>query len=227
MTSHRVKRAVSCCQEYSSSTRSALCDSAAELFAERGYAGTSLDEVVADARVTKGALYHHFKGKLALFEAVFDRVEADAVKRITADVRREKDPWQKALTGVSSFLEVCRQPAYRRIVMQEGPVALGFDRWRSEERSTYGLVQDLVREVMRQYDVHGTLLDTFTYIFFGAMSSASIAVAESDDPDRASEEVSTVVSLMLAGLRQAVESGIDLSAPLHDPRALLQDDLGA
>jgi AcrR family transcriptional regulator len=211
-------------QEYSSSTRRALLDSAAGLFSERGYAGTSLDEVVAAARVTKGALYHHFQGKLALFQAVFDRIEAKAVKSIAADVRRERDPWQKALTAVASFLQVCRQPDYRRIVMQEGPVVLGFDRWReSEERSTYGLVYDLVHRVLRQYDIEGTLLDTFTRVFYGAMSSAGIVVSEAEDPEEASREVATVITLMLAGLRRLAESGLDLTAPIDDPRRLFAD----
>jgi AcrR family transcriptional regulator len=192
-------------QEYSSSTRRALLDNAAELFAARGYAGTSLDEVVSAARVTKGALYHHYQGKLDLFQAVFDRCESNAVKRINSDVRRKKDPWDKALTAVASFLEVCQEPAYRRIVMQEGPVVLGFDRWReSEERSTYGLVHDLVRRVLRQYDIEGTLLETFTRIFYGAMSSAGIVVSEAEDPEQSSREVSTVISLMLAGLRRTL-----------------------
>ncbi|MGH3366758.1 MAG: TetR/AcrR family transcriptional regulator [Nocardioidaceae bacterium] len=208
-------------QEYSSSTRRALLDSATELFTERGYAGTSLDEVVAAARVTKGALYHHYKGKLALFEAVFERIEADAVRKISSDVRRVKDPWQQAVTGVSSFLKVCQQPHYRRIVMQEGPVALGFERWReSEERSTFGLVHDLVSRVLRQYDVGPDMLDTFTRIFFGAMSSAGIAVLEADDPERAGREVAGVVTLMLAGLRELAGSGLDLTAAVEDPRAL-------
>ena len=219
MSTARVKRRISRRQEYSSSTRKALLKSASDLFAERGYAGTSLDEVVTSARVTKGALYHHFAGKLALFQAVFDHCEANAVKRITSDVRRQRDPWDKALTAVSSFLDVCQEPAYRRIVMQEGPVALGFDRWReSEERSTYGLVHDLVRRVLRQYEIEGALLDTFTRIFYGAMSSAGIAVSEAEDAETASREVATVISLMLAGLRQMAEAGVDLSAPVLDPR---------
>jgi AcrR family transcriptional regulator len=223
MTTSRAKRKMSRRQEYSSSTRRALLDNAAELFAARGYAGTSLDEVVSAARVTKGALYHHYQGKLDLFQAVFDRCESNAVKRINSDVRRKKDPWDKALTAVASFLEVCQEPAYRRIVMQEGPVVLGFDRWReSEERSTYGLVHDLVHRVLRQYDIEGTLLETFTRIFYGAMSSAGIVVSEAEDPEQSSREVSTVISLMLAGLRQLAESGIDLTAPLDDPRTLFQ-----
>ncbi len=59
-------------QQYSASTKRALVDVAEELFTESGYAATSLDAIVAGARVTKGALYHHFSGKQALFEAVFD-----------------------------------------------------------------------------------------------------------------------------------------------------------
>ncbi len=224
MTAGRPARRISRRQEYSSSTRRALLKSAAELFAARGYAGTSLDEVVSAARVTKGALYHHFQGKLALFQAVFDDIEGGAVKRITADLRRQKDPWDKALTAVSSFLAVCQEPAYRRIVMQEGPVVLGFDRWREgEERSTYALVHDLVRRVLRQYDIQGTLLDAFTRIFFGAMSAAGVTVSEAEDPERASRDVSTVISLMLAGLRQMAESGVDLTAPMDDPRSLFRD----
>ena len=65
-------------QQYSASTKRALVDVAEELFTEHGYATTSLDAIVAGARVTKGALYHHFSGKQALFEAVFERVETDA-----------------------------------------------------------------------------------------------------------------------------------------------------
>jgi AcrR family transcriptional regulator len=224
MTTTRAKRRISRRQEYSSSTRRALLKSAADLFAERGYAGTSLDEVVSAARVTKGALYHHFQGKLALFQAVFDHIEGTAVKQITADVRREKDPWDKALTAVASFLQVCQQPEYRRIVMQEGPVVLGFDRWReSEERSTYGLVHEMVRRVLRQYDVEGRLLETFTRVFYGAMSSAGIAVSDAEDAEAASRDVATVISLMLAGLRQMAESGVDLTAPIDDPRSLFRD----
>lgn len=224
----RVKRRIGRRQEYSSSTRRALLDCAAELFAERGYAGTSLDEVVSAARVTKGALYHHFKGKLALFEAVFERTEAEAVKTINSAVRRQRDPWDKAMTAVSAFLDVCQEPAYRRIVMQEGPVALGFDRWReSEERSTYGLVHDLVHRVLRQYDIEGSLLSTFTRIFYGAMSSAGIAVSEAEDPEEASREVATVISLMLAGLRQVAESGLDLTRPLEVPSSVPSSQPGA
>src|ERR671926_602467 len=79
-------------QQYSASTKRALVEIAEELFTEQGYANTSLDAIVAGARVTKGALYHHFSGKQALFEAVFERVETDASKRINKALKGQRDP---------------------------------------------------------------------------------------------------------------------------------------
>ena len=81
-------------QEYSASTRRALVDVATDLFTDRGYAGTSLDEIVAGARVTKGALYHHFSGKQALFESVFEKVEERAARDIHRAVRGNRVPWE-------------------------------------------------------------------------------------------------------------------------------------
>ena len=108
-------------QQYSASTKRALVDVAEELFTEHGYANTSLDAIVAGARVTKGALYHHFSGKQALFEAVFERVETDASKAINKALKGKRDPWEKAQAGLRAFLEVVQEPRYRRIVIQEGP----------------------------------------------------------------------------------------------------------
>src|SRR4249919_3588541 len=114
--------------EYSASTRRALVDVAEELFTESGYAATSLDAIVAGAQVTKGALYHHFSGKQALFEAVYARVEADASATIQRSLEDHADPWERAMAGLRAFLDAVRRPAYRRIVLQEGPAVLGYER---------------------------------------------------------------------------------------------------
>src|ERR1700745_3972640 len=92
--------------QYSASTRRALVDVAERLFTEHGYAATSLDAIVAGADVTKGALYHHYSGKQALFEAVFEKVEAAGAHSIQEAVKGRPDPWEKALAGLHAFLEV-------------------------------------------------------------------------------------------------------------------------
>ena len=198
-------------QEYSATTKKALVDVALELFSQQGYAGTSLDEIVAGARVTKGALYHHFKGKQELFEAAFVTVEDQAAERIRRAIRATRDPWEKALTGLREFLAVTRTDAYRRIVIQEGPAVLGYERFREhEERSTFGLVQDIVASLLSAYELPTATIEAFTRIFFGAMSAAGAAVSTADDPEQASDDAEGAIVLVLAGIRSLVESGADL-----------------
>jgi AcrR family transcriptional regulator len=195
-------------QEYSASTRRALIEVAGELFTDQGYAGTSLDEIVAGARVTKGALYHHFSGKQALFESVFEQVEDDATRAIRKTVRDNDDPWEKALSGLRAFLDVVREPEYRRIVIQEGPAVLGYERYREqEERSTFGIVQEIVASVLQGYDLEKSMVETFSRVFFGAMSAAGAAVSSAEDTRRAGAEVEAVIGFILAGLQQLAESG--------------------
>jgi len=189
-------------QEYSSSTRRALAERATALFAVRGYAGTSLVEVVAAARVTKGALYHHYGSKLALFEHVVDVAQKDATTQISRRLRSEKDPWARAEIGLRMFLQICQEPTYRRIVMQEAPVALGPERWREVERaSAYGLIEQIVSDLFTGLDVPQNLIDTFAVIFYGAIDAAGLYVAAAEDAEAASADVETVIGSVLLGLR--------------------------
>ncbi len=207
-------------QQYSASTKRALIDVATELFAEQGYAATSLDAIVAGARVTKGALYHHFSGKQAVYEAVFEKIETDASKRIKKALRRSRDPWEKADLGLRAFLEIVQEPAYQRVVIQEGPAILGYERFREqEERSSYGLIQEIVKVVLSSshYELSEEMTDTFARIFFGAMSAAGETVSSAQDPAAAVIQVEAAFTFILAGLRSLAESGILLT----DPEAFL------
>jgi AcrR family transcriptional regulator len=209
-------------QRYSASTKQALVDVAVEQFTEHGYGGTSLDAVVAGARVTKGALYHHFSGKQGLFEAVFLRVEEDASRQIRAALRGSRDPWDKALVGLRAFLEVVQQPTYQRVVIQDGPAILGYERFREqEERSSFAIVQDIVGSVLEAstYELDDSMKQTFSRIFFGAMSAAGESVSTAEDPRQAVARVEAAIGFILSGLRALAEQGV----ALLDPATTLPD----
>ena len=197
-------------QRYSDSTKRALVDVAEELFTTHGYSATSLDAIVAGADVTKGALYHHFSGKQAIFEAAFERVESRASSGIARATEGHDDPWEKAQAGLRAFLEAVQEPAYRQVVISDGPSVLGHERIREqEERSTYAIVDEIVRSALGTdaYDLDDAMLDTFTRIFFGAMSAAGSAVAVSQDPAAAAARVELAIGTIMAGLRQLLDSG--------------------
>ena len=199
--------------QYSASTRRALVEVAERLFTEHGYAATSLDAIVAGADVTKGALYHHFSGKQALFEAVFEKVEAAGSQQTHDALHGHSDPWEKAIAGLRAFLAVVRQPSYSRIVVQDGPSVLGYERFREqEERSTFSNVVEIVHAVLAAGDwpVDEQMEQTFARIFFGAMSSAGTSVSTAPDADTEAERVELAIGFILSGLRSLSEQGAQL-----------------
>lgn len=189
--------------EYSESTRQALVDNAVELFTKRGYAGTSLDEVVKRARVTKGALYHHFSGKQALFEAAFESVETRLFERLSKIVSTPGDAWEIAVGGLRAYVRECLEPSYQRIVIHEAPVVMGWERWReAEEHYSFGLLRAGMQLLREAGEIDEDLpVEITTRLLFGALSAGASTIASSPDPRKVSRDVERTVVRVLEGLR--------------------------
>jgi AcrR family transcriptional regulator len=189
-----------------------LVDSALELFTERGYAATSLDEVAKRARVTKGALYHHFAGKQALFEAVFDVVENTTMSRLAKIVvNREGSVWDSVMEGLRQYMKVCLEPSYQRIVIHEGPVVMGWERWREcDDRYSFGVVRAGVALLVESGEIDDLPVDTTSRLLFGALWSGATLIAGSADPQRTSEEVFDTLVRLLEGHRRVRSTGQDV-----------------
>lgn len=190
--------------DYSESTRSALVDSAVELFTKRGYAGTSLDEVAKRARVTKGALYHHFSGKQALFEAAFDAVESLVFGRLEKIMSGPQSPWDRALSGLREFIKSCLDPSYQRIAIHEAPVVMGWERWReAEDRCSFGLIRSSLEALIEAGDIASVPVEITSRLLFGALSSAATEIAGSAEPKKIGAQVEAVIVQLLNRIRSS------------------------
>ncbi|MGB3444963.1 MAG: TetR/AcrR family transcriptional regulator [Actinophytocola sp.] len=190
--------------DYTESTRQALVDSALQLFTKRGYAATSLDAIVKTARVTKGALYHHFSGKQALFEAVFDQVGTAAVARLTNVVEGDGAAWERAMVGIHSYVGVCLEPSYQRIVIHEAPVVMGWERWReAEEHFCFGLVRGAIESLIEAGEIDRLPVEATTRILFGALSAGAETIATASDPKGAAADVTKTITAVMTGMRRA------------------------
>lgn len=188
--------------DYSESTRTALVDSAVDLFTKRGYAGTSLDEIAKRARVTKGALYHHFSGKQALFEAAFDSVEKLVHGKLQKVLDGPGTAWERAVEGLHSFMKTCLNPSYQRIVIHEAPVVMGSERWREAEGAySYGLIRSIVSELIKSGDLVGVPEEITSRLLFGALSTAASMIASSADQKTVSEQTERVIVQLLGLIR--------------------------
>lgn len=188
---------------YSEATRAALLDEATALFAERGYAGTSLEDVASASHVTRGAVYHHFASKQALFEAVLDLQEA----RVSVDViaaASTADPWNAAMLALDTYLTHCCDPVYGRLVWLEGPAALGWHRWRECEKDyAYGLVERFIRDLVDGGYLRGTAFDSLVRFSFWMLGGAGLAVAEAppEDKSRVRDEWRYLIGQAISSLR--------------------------
>jgi AcrR family transcriptional regulator len=191
-------------EQYSQATKTALLEAATRRFADRGFAGTALEDVAADINATRGAVYHHFAGKTALFEEVFEQLETVAVGRAVTAAASTTDPWQAAFAALDVFLEICCDPVYGKIVWQEAPLALGWHRWREwEEKLAYGLVEQLVDGMMNSGVLERQPLETTTRIAFSMLSAAGLALSEAAEQDKARVrmEYGDVIRRLMFGLR--------------------------
>src|SRR5665648_460638 len=137
--------------EQAEATRAALLEAARALFAQRGYAAVGTEEIVRRARVTRGALYHHFRGKEDLFRAVVEDVERELTERIAAEALAIEavDPWAALRGGARAFLAASAEPEVQRIIMLDAPAVLGWVQWREiGQRYGLGLVEGVLEAAM-------------------------------------------------------------------------------
>jgi AcrR family transcriptional regulator len=189
--------------ERSQATRSALIATARTLFAQRGYAAVGTEEIVRVTGVTRGALYHHFAGKMDLFQAVYEDVERELVERIGSSVvTSAQDPLQALHAGAQAFLNACEDPAVQRIALLDAPSVLGWEQWRAiGMRYGLGLVQGTVQAAMDAGLIERQPVRPLAHLLLGAIDEGAMLVARADDGGRTREEVGTSVAGLLEALR--------------------------
>jgi AcrR family transcriptional regulator len=186
-------------------TRAHLLAAALPLFAERGYAGVGTEDVVRAAGLTRGALYHHFADKQALFAAVFEKLEQDLVASLTAAMaatREGADPIDWLATGMSSFLDACVQPSVLRISLLDAPTVLGWARWREvDERYGLGAIIAALEYAMAAGALRRQPARPLAHLLLAALGEAAQLIAHAADPAQARATVEPALLSVLAGLR--------------------------
>jgi AcrR family transcriptional regulator len=183
-------------------TRDALIRAALDLFTKRGYAGVGTEEIVARAKVTRGALYHHFSDKRDLFRAVFERVEGELMARIGARMEASDDPWELMLAGMRSFLDACDEPAVKQIALTDAPSVLGWQVWREiDNRHGLGLTRAALQGAVDAGVIRPIAVEPMAHLFVAALSEAAFVIAYSDHPRKARTEVEQALIQLVEGLR--------------------------
>ena len=188
--------------EQAEGTRTALVEAARALFAEHGYAGVGTEEIVAAARVTRGALYYHFEDKRDLFRAVFAEVDRELVEGVARIAFEEPDPGRQIVAGFDAFLDACVEPAVQRIVFLDAPSVLGWREWHeaSEAASALGVVEFGLQSAVDAGVMRIGNVPVFAHLVLGALTEAGMFIAHADDTRRARADVGAAMRELLDAL---------------------------
>jgi AcrR family transcriptional regulator len=190
--------------EHASDTRAALVAAARRLFAAQGYDGTGTEQIVADARVTRGALYHHFRDKADLFRAVMAEAAGQVAQQLVDEqlAAEAESPLTEIRDGVSAFLDVCVGGDFQRIVLVDGPRVLGSDAW-DELVDRYGrqLLEEWLDRCVESGDLDSVPTRSLARLLIAMLTEASLAIAAASDPAATRAELGVVLDRLLTGLR--------------------------
>ena len=177
-------------RERTETTTALLLASARKRFAAVGYAATSIDAIVAESGVSKGAFYHHYAGKRELFEAVFEMEAQRTAQEVWAAYERKRDPVGAAYAGVQAFFDAGLDPGYQQIALVDAPSVLGWARLREIE-SRYGLL--LMKEAIRTAIRAGRLpehdVDGLAHLLFGALCEGAMFIARAENQKAARRKI--------------------------------------
>lgn len=187
----------------SAATRSALVAAGRRLFAEHGFAGVGTEAIVAEAAVSRGALYHHFADKTELFAGVLEAVEADVAEEIAAQALAGEDPGFAAvmMRAVGAWLDACEAPEVQRILLTDGPSVLGWARWREIcQPYVLSLIETAVVQGIASGEVADLPARPLAHALIAVADEAAMYVVSADDREAARKDMTVIFERTLAAL---------------------------
>lgn len=189
-------------QEESNETISQLKEVARKHFTEHGYAATVLDEIVKEANLTRGAVYHHFGSKKGLFLAVLESVQKEVAERVESEAAQSEDVWEQLILGCRAFVTAAVENKNKRIMLIDGPAVLGWETWRSmDEQGSMRLLHEQLQLMQKQGYFKSVSIESLTHILSGALNESALWIAQMPNVIESVEETMQIISLLLERFR--------------------------
>ena len=170
-------------------TRERVVATATRLFAEHGYEDTSIEAVLKEADVSRGALYHHFENKEALFEAVLEAVEASIQGAIVAEAIASTDPVEALRAGCRAWVRLAGDPSVRRIALIDAPAVVGWQKWREiDGRHSFGVLRATLEAIAAMGRIRTDSVDLLAHLLLAAFLEAALVIAHSDGSEAERQE---------------------------------------
>lgn len=176
-------------RQRSQKTSAQLIAVAKKLFSTRGYSDTSQEEIVRQAGLTRGALYHHFEGKRGLFLAVFEDALAEIANRVNKAEKSTCSTWDNLIACTHEFFAACLDSDLQRIVLIDAPAVLGWDVWRQvDQAKTLDILRSHLKQLLDSKAIHPIPIEPLTHFISGAVNESVLWISGASDPKKTFDE---------------------------------------
>lgn len=190
-------------QEETNATIRKLLEIARRHFTERGYADTALEDIVLEAQLTRGALYHHFRSKKGLFRAVLESVQQEVAEKVETQAATSEDVWEQLALGCRAFVAAAVEAQNKRIMLLDGPAVLGWEEWRRmDEQHSMRLLREQLQGMQEQGQLKPVSIEAMTHFLSGALNESALWIAQMPDTSQGLEETAQMISLLTEGFRK-------------------------
>lgn len=190
-------------EERSAATRDALISAARKLWGLRGYTDVGTPEIATAAGVTRGAMYHQFADKAALFREVVEVVEQDVMARMAVVVAESgaTTPTEAVRAAVDAWLDVSGDPEVRQLILLDAPSVLGWAEFRDvAQRYSLGMTEQMLSEAIRAGELVEQPVRPLAHVLIGALDEAAMVIATADDPQRTRREIGQVLHRLIGAM---------------------------
>ena len=181
-------------------TVAAIHAAARELFAKRGFAATTIDDIASRAGVAKGAVYHHFGSKEEIFERILDGLFLEIAAMLRAAAESGSDVFESMVKGTEIYLERVTAPEVKRIILVDGPAVLGWNKWREIDQRHFGRMLKAPLAHLLGTRMGAADVEAQFHLLSGAIMEAALISATSRNPKKKAQELSSGLRLLLSGL---------------------------
>jgi AcrR family transcriptional regulator len=190
-------------EENTEATRQALVSAGRDIFAKEGFQAAGMEVISRAARVTRGAFYHHFEDKKALFDAVVVAMQSDVADRVEMAARTQPRIWDRLRTGLDAYLDACLEPDYGRIVIQEAPAVLGQRRYREiEEAYPMALLIATMKALKRDGEIAFDDAELLARMIDAMICKVALMLPEAADPKKLRKNALRLIDGLLSAFRK-------------------------
>ncbi|WP_025027784.1 TetR/AcrR family transcriptional regulator [Caldalkalibacillus mannanilyticus] len=194
-------------QEQSELTKARILEVAYKEFSQKGYANVALEEIVQQTNLTRGAIYHHFKSKKGLFQAVVEELQKNVANEVEKAAILHEDNWQALIDGSMAFIRTMLNEEYRRILIVDAPTVLGWNMWEEiDDKHSERHLKDHLTRMHEMGELKDISIDALSSILSGSMNEAVMWIGKKKDIDTAINEASVIIEHILRAFRR---NGID------------------